>query len=66
MLCTVTLLVRWRPSKIYITSFNVARRNMVFDEPSPGAPITDTMEDNVKKNPRSRIDRPPIEGARDS
>ena len=51
MLCTVTLLLQWRPSKIGLTSFNVvARRTLVFDEPRPGAPKTDTTENNVKKS----------------
>jgi len=44
MLCMVTLLLRRRPSKIGLTSFNV-----VFDEPRPGAPKTATTEDNVTK-----------------
>ena len=50
MLCTVTLLLRWRPSKIYLTSFNViARLTLVFDEPRSGAPKTATTEDNANK-----------------
>ena len=46
MLCTVTLLLRWRPSKIGLTSFNVVARRFLM---SPGAPKTATTEDNVTK-----------------
>ncbi len=42
MLCTVTVLLRRRPSKIGSTSFNVVAHRS-------GAPKTATMEDNVKK-----------------
>ena len=51
--------------KNWFTEFQCGRTS-VFDEPRPGAPKMATMEDNVTKNPRSRIGRPPIEGARDS
>ena len=44
MLCTVTLLLRWRPSKIGSTSFNVVARRFLMS-----APKTATTEDNVKK-----------------
>ena len=45
-----TLLLRCRPPKIGLTSFNVvARRTSVFDEPRPGAPKTAITEDIVKK-----------------
>jgi len=40
MLCTVTLLLRWRPSKIGLTSFNVVARRFLK---------TATTEDNVTK-----------------
>ena len=49
-LCTVTLLLRWRPSKIGLMSFNiVTRRTWVFDEPRSGAPKTANTENNVNK-----------------
>jgi len=46
-MCTVTLLLRWRPSKICLTIFNVVAHGS--REPRPGAPKTATTEDNVTK-----------------
>lgn len=57
MLSTVTLLLRWRPTKIRLTSFNVIIGSLVLDEPHPGIPKTARTKHNG---------RPPIESARDS
>ena len=49
MLCTVTLLLRRRSSKLGLTSFNVIARRFLMSHDTPGVPKSATTKNNVKE-----------------